>query len=71
MHKMRDHTSIEDAIRHTAHWEDPDQMLIVGTTENGRITVSYMWQGLGGGAEADSLLDAIHIAFPDCWCDEE
>lgn len=67
-HDMRDHRTVDEIIRNTTHWEDADSDIIVCTTEDGKISV----RDPDGHEEfeADTLLEALYLLHPNCYCQE-
>jgi len=59
----------EEIIADISHWEDPDQLLLVGSTEEGGVFVAdYEYRKHGEGATfREALLDFCHKAKNDDW----
>lgn len=69
MHKMSDHTTIEEVIKHSLCWEDMDSWLIIGVTEDNQIVVDEYWR-MDFNVKGSSLLDILQKLNPKCYCDE-
>ena len=70
MHNMTDHKTIEDVIRNSVCWEDFDSFLVIGSTENGRITATKHWD-LQNEETGTNLLEVLYDLNPECYCDED
>ena len=68
-HSMKCHTSVEDVVKRIAEWEDMDTWPVIGRTESGDIEVSRY--GYGEGFVASTLLEALYLLHPNCYCEDE
>lgn len=67
-HDMRDHIDVDEVIKNLTNFEDIDSFLVVGRGEQGGIVVNKYW--LDEFKEAPTLLEALYLLFPECYCNE-
>ena len=66
---MTDHKTIDDVLRKSIFWEDPDAMLVIGTTEDGNFYGDKYWK-MDFRDRAKTFLELLYQITPKCDCDE-